>query len=226
MKTLTLTLFLCLAPVVTLLADVVEVPNDLPTIEALISLHKLIKGEEDKALAQVTASYGSQSLVTKGATKFNAARSTLDSKLSNAYSYVILASALAATGTNLYKLIRDYTQFTAATTQSAFRKPMVAWYYTEACYACAREVRLIQQQYLTLSASGLNVLKASMDEKLDLIYSLKASIDRMEGIISQAYTWCSIVTVGGFHYDYIWDILNSEVTDGIAREVITRWNAS
>ena len=80
MKTLTLTLFLCLAPVVTLLADVVEVPNDLPTIEALISLHKLIKGEEDKALAQVTASYGSQSLVTKGATKFNAARSTLDSK--------------------------------------------------------------------------------------------------------------------------------------------------
>ena len=37
-----------------------DYPNDQPTIEALISLHKLLKKEEEKSLAQVTASYGEQ----------------------------------------------------------------------------------------------------------------------------------------------------------------------
>jgi hypothetical protein len=32
------------------------------------------------------------------------------------------------------------------------------------------------------------------------------------------------VAVGGFHYDYIWDILNSEVTDEIATGLINQWN--
>ena len=82
-----------------------DYPNDQPTIEALISLHKLIKKEEEKALEKVSVSYGEQSLVTNGATKFNDVRMTLNSKLNNAYSYVILGAALASTGTDLYRLI-------------------------------------------------------------------------------------------------------------------------
>jgi hypothetical protein len=29
--------------------------------------------------------------------------------------------------------------------------------------------------------------------------------------------------MGGFHYDYIWDILNSDVKDEIATKVIDKW---
>ena len=29
--------------------------------------------------------------------------------------------------------------------------------------------------------------------------------------------------MGGFHYDYIWDILNSDVKDEIAKKVIDKW---
>ena len=67
------------------LADVIPLPGDLPTIEALISLHKLIKHDEDKAMERVTTSFGEQSLVTKGAGKFNDVRTTLNTKLNNAY---------------------------------------------------------------------------------------------------------------------------------------------
>ena len=75
-----------------------------------------------------------------------------------------------------------------------------------------------------MAASGANVMKASMDEKLNLVNSIKTSIDVMRGIIDSAYCWASIVAVGGFHYDYIWDILNSEVTDEIATGLINQWN--
>jgi hypothetical protein len=201
-----------------------DYPDDQPTIEALISLHKLIKKEEEKALEKVTASYGEQSLVTKGATKFNDVRTTLNTKLNNAYSYVILGTALASTGTDLYKLINTYSEFTKNTAKYAFKKPAVMWYYTEANFACAREVKNIKTMYLTLTVSGLNVMRASMDEKLELVNTLHSYISNMLGIIDQANLWCSIVAMGGFHYDYIWDILNSDVRDEIATQVIGKWS--
>jgi hypothetical protein len=33
------------------------------------------------------------------------------------------------------------------------------------------------------------------------------------------------VAIGGFAHDYIWDILNSDVTNKIAEGLITKWNA-
>lgn len=200
-----------------------DIPHDPGTIEALIPLHKLIKGEEDKALAKVTASFGEQSVITKGAGKFNAVRTVLDSKLGNGYSYVILAGALASTANDLYRLINEYSRFTQSTFRNTFKKPIVEWYYAEANVACARELKIIKALYATMTASGMNVMKASMDEKLRLVMELKSCIDNMRGIIDSANVWCSIITVEGFRYDYIWDILNSEVTDKIAEGVITKW---
>ena len=201
----------------------VELPADLPTIEALISLHKMMKAEEDKAMEKIAVSFGEQSIVTKGAQKFNDARTTLDSKLSNAYSYVLLAATLASTSTSLYQLIRDYADFTGDAAKKFLKKPMVGWYYMEAMYACEREIKNIKALYTTMTASGINVMKASMDEKMNLLFQLKTSIDTIRGIIDNAYTWCSIVAIGGFKHDYIWDILNSEVKDKIAEDIINNW---
>lgn len=202
----------------------IEWPQDFPTIEALISLHKMIKGEEDAARDKIAVSFEEQSLVTKGANKFNDARTTLDSKLSNGYSYVLLAASLSYTASSMYKLIQEYSEFAQLSVQYSTKKPMVAWYFAEANLACSREIKNIKALYLTMTASGLNVMKASMDEKLNLVNSIKTSIDTMRGIIDSAYCWASIVAVGGFHYDYIWDILNSEVTDEIATGLINQWN--
>lgn len=201
----------------------VELPADLPTIEALISLHKMMKAEEDKAMEKIAVSFGEQSIVTKGAKKFNDARTTLDSKLNNAYSYVLLAATLASTSTSLYQLIRDYAVFTGDAAKTFLKKPMVGWYYMEAMYACEREIKNVKALYTTMTASGINVMKASMDEKMNLLFQLKTSIDTIRGIIDNAYTWCSIVAIGGFKHDYIWDILNSEVKDKIAEEIIINW---
>lgn len=202
----------------------IEWPQDFPTIEALISLHKMIKGEEDAARDKIAVSFGEQSMVTKGANKFNDARTTLNSELSNGYSYVLLAASLSYTASSMYKLIQEYSEFAQLSVQYSTKKPMVAWYFAEANLACSREIKNIKALYLTMTASGLNVMKASMDEKLNLVNSIKTSIDTMRGIIDSAYCWASIVAVGGFHYDYIWDILNSEVTDEIATGLINQWN--
>lgn len=200
------------------------IPKDLPTIEALIALHKAVKKDEDQALQRVAASFGEQSLITKGAEKFNDVRTALDTRLNNAYSYIVLAGAVSSTANSLYQLVREYKEFTESTFSNVGRKPFVAWYYADANLAVSREVKHCYALYASVAASGLNLMKATMDEKLDLVMTLKASIDRARYIIDNANLYCYLVTDCGWKPDYIWEILNSEVKDAIAEKVIGTWN--
>ena len=201
-----------------------DLPKDLPTFEALMALHKCVKKDEDAALQRVATSFGEQSLVTKGAKKFNEVRTTLDTKLNNAYSYVVLAGAISSTSNSLYLLAKEYADFTENTYQTVLKKPFVAWYYTEANVAIAREIKHCYTLYAAVAASGINVMKASMDEKLNLVMTLKTSIDRARYIVDNANLYCYMITECGWKPDYIWEILTSDVKDEIAKIVINNWN--
>lgn len=201
-----------------------DFPKDLPTFEALMALHKAVKKDEDQALARIATSFGEQSLVTKGAEKFNDVRSTLDTKLNNAYSYVVLAAAISSTASSLYLLTKEYKDFTANTYKYVSKKPFVAWYYAEANVAIAREIKHAQKLYATVAASGINLMKASMDEKLNLVMSLKDTIENARRIIDNANLYCYLVTDCGWKPDYIWEILTSDVKDEIVTAVIGKWN--
>lgn len=205
-------------------ADVFDLPKDLPTAEALMALHKCIKKDEDQALTRIATSFGEQSIVTKGARKFNDVRSALDSRLNNAYSYVILAGAVSSTASSLYRLTREYSNFTVNTFKHVQKKPFVAWYYTEANVAVSREIKHCYKLYASVAASGLNLMKASMDEKLELVLTLKRSIDNARYIIDNASLYCYLITDCGWKPDYIWEILTSEVRDEIVNKVIDKWN--
>lgn len=200
------------------------IPKDLPTIEALIALHKAVKKDEDKALQRVAASFGEQSLITKGAEKFNDVRTALDTKMNNAYSYIVLAGAISSTANSLYQLVKEYKDFTENTFSNVSKKPFVAWYYADANVAISRETKHCYTLYASVAASGINLMKASMDEKLDLVMTLKATIDRARYIIDNANLYCYLVTDCGWNPDYIWEILNSEVKDAIVEKVIDKWN--
>ena len=197
-------------------ADAFDFPRDMPTFEALMALHKAVKKDEDQAVARIATSFGEQSLVTKGAKKFNDVRSTLDSRLNNAYSYVVLAGAISSTANSLYMLTKEYKDFTVNTYKYV--------YYTDANVAIAREIKHAQRLYVSVAASGINLMKASMDEKLDLVMTLKNTIDNARRIIDNANLYCYLVTDCGWKPDYIWEILTSSVKDEIVEGVVGKWN--
>ena len=198
-------------------AGAFDFPRDLPTFEALMALHKAVK-----KVARIATSFGEQSLVTKGAKKFNDVRSTLDSKLNNAYSYVVLAGAISSTANSLYMLTKEYKDFTVNTYKYVSEKPFVAWYYADANVAIAREIKHARKLYASVAASGINLMKASMDEKL--VMTLKNTIDNARRIIDNANLYCYLVTDCGWKPDYIWEILTSSVKDEIVEGVVGKWN--
>ena len=200
------------------------VPKDLPTIEALIALHKAVKKDEDKAMQRVTTSFGEQSLVTKGANRFNEVRTTLNTKMNNAHSYLVLAGAVSSTANSLYMLVKEYKDFTSNTFKHVKKKPFVAWYYADANLAISREVKHCYKLYASVAASGINLMKASLDEKLNLVMTLKSTIDKARYIIDNANLYCYLMTQGGWKPDDIWEILNSSVKDEIVNKVVNKWN--
>lgn len=203
-----------------------SVPDDVATTEALIDLHKTIKKDEDEALKRITTSTSIQDIITKGTDKVKATREVIDSKVNNAYSYVILASSLSTTANSLYKLTMEYKDFSTNTFRYVSKKPFVAWYYVNANTAIAREIKHCTQLYGIVAASGMNVWRASMDEKLNLIFTLKNSIDRARNIIYNANLYCYLIVNTSWRPDYIWEILTSDVKDAIMEGIIKDWKSN
>ena len=65
MKKIVMLISFSLLSICEISAGVVPLPNDLPTIEALISLHKKMKKAEDAALEKIGISLAEQGQVTK-----------------------------------------------------------------------------------------------------------------------------------------------------------------
>lgn len=211
--------FCCLSPVK---MSAIEYPKDMPTIEALIDLHKRVKKDEDKAKERIATSYGEQNFITKTSEKFNKVRSTLDSKMNDIHSYVILAGAISGTANSLYRLVDEYKDFTVNTYKYVTKKPFVAWYYVNANVAIEKEIKHCVKLYGIFAASGTNLWRAAMDEKLNLLFTLKTTIDNARSIIYTANFYCSAM-MGGWKPDYIWEILTSDVRDEIVGAVIANW---
>lgn len=199
-------------------------PDDLPTISALIELHKKMAKAEDVAVNQVESGYVEQQLSTKNSSKFNDVRTTLNTKLNNAHQWLILAAAISKTTLDVGNATKEYMQFTQLTAKNIFRKPQIAWYFAEANYNVSQRVSLLKKSVALLVASETNILKASLNERIDMVYNIQEQVAVIRGIISQALFWSRCVNIGGFKYDYIWDILNSDVYDSIANDLINSWN--
>lgn len=88
----------------------------------------------------------------------------------------------------------------------------------------SREVKHCYKLYASVAASGINLMKASLDEKLNLVMTLKSTIDKTRYIIDNANLYCYLMTQGGWKPDYIWEILNSSVKDEIVNKVVNKWN--
>ena len=200
-------------------------PDDLPTISALIELHKQMAKAEELSVHQVSASYLEQGVATEN-TKFHEVRKTLNSKLNNAHQWIILAAAMSKTTLDVGNATKEYIQFTKLMSNNLFRKPQIAWYFAETNYNVAKRISLLKNSITLLVASETNILKASLDERIEVINNIQEQIAVIRSLINQALFWSKCVSLGGFRYDYIWDILNSDVYDGIAKDIINNWTSN
>jgi len=198
-------------------------PDDQPTIEALIGYHKALKKAEESSKKKLEESTIEQSFTEKASKKFNEVRSTLDSKLNNVYSYVILAASLTKTSVAVYKAIEEYTDYTKMTANYLKKYPFAAFYFTNANYAISKEVKRMKNNIAIFAASETGIWRAPMNDKVNMLLQLQTSVQIIRGYINNGRWFCLLMSYGNWKPDYIWEILNSDVTEAIAKRVIEEW---
>ena len=198
-------------------------PNDLPTIEALIGQHKECMSAEDRSNQQLAANAGIKAMVKDVAQKYDDVKTILDKKSNDALSYLALAAEMSRCVTNTVRLTKEYSEFTRFAAAHAQGKPLVAWYAFEANYKVSKEIKNIRKLYLAVAASETQFFRATNKERMNIIWTLDQSIMKMRDIIQQAYVWCGLLVGGYVHEDHIWEILNSETLEEIGESVIKDW---
>lgn len=198
-------------------------PADLPTAEALMELHKKVARAEEEAKNKLSFATGVRTEVKKATTQFYEVRDVLNTKLDAASQWFVLAGGISRLSLQVVNLTKDYLAYQKFFLDHA-KKPEIAFQFATCNYMVYKKVRLIEKSMATLAASNFNLLKCTMKERMQLIWDLQSEIGQIQGIISSSYWYARCIVLGGFHYDFIWDILTSDVTDQIAEDVINQWN--
>lgn len=199
-------------------------PADLPTIEALMELHKKVAKAEEESKKKLSAATIIRTETKKATNKFYDVREELNSKLDAGYQWVALAGGLSRLSLQIMDLTKDYVAYTKFFAEYGKKKPAIAFQYASCNYMVYKKVKLIEKSMATLAASNFNLFKCTMKERMQLIWDLQSETGQIQGIINNSYWYARALMMGGFHYDFIWDILTSEVTDQIATDVINQWN--
>lgn len=115
----------------------------------------------------------------------------------------MLAGAIFSTANSLYQLARDYKNFAFSAFSHVSKEPFVAWYHADVNIAISRKAKHCYKLYASVTASGTNLMKVSMDEKLNLVVTLKTIIDKAGHIIGNTNLYYSPITGCGWKSDYI-----------------------
>lgn len=154
-------------------------PGDLPTIEALINLHKQMKKNEQASLAQCASITAEQERTTNVSGKISEIRSTINKKMCDVNSYIVLATTIINTTTNLKNLKDELNEFVFETSPLIIQKPYTAKYFYNAEQRIQHSIERLAKLIGGFSVESLNVLKASMDEKFKLLYIIDSTINEM-----------------------------------------------
>ena len=159
--------------------------------------------------------------IKKTVSDFHEVRDILDARTNTAYSYLLLAARLAFITKGITTLTTTFTTFTASTTASLFQKTMCAWYYAEAVNSCTSEIKNLRTMMLRLGINELDLMRATMQEKLELLSTIQQTIEKCNRILENAYFWCSYIVQSGFNRLFLEDIFESNLTNDIAKRVIS-----
>ena len=200
-------------------------PNDFPTLEALIALHKEMKKNEDTALTQVTTVTAEQEVTTNFSSKYSDVKQTINTKMNDVNSSLIFAATITNTTTQLSTLIKEYENFMEVCTPIIIEKPTVSVRYAGTQKQLADETKRLTKSIVAFSATGVNILKASMKEKYKLIYLIDDSISRMRSVLSKNRNYILYTAGRNLWTADVRDIINDPLLKDTSEKLIRQWDS-
>ena len=199
-------------------------PADIGTLEVLIDAHKLMKEAELKSLAKIEINKEEQNFITKTTKCYNEVKTVLNSKMKDVNSYLLLVSSIMRISVNLKKVTEEYATFSKNSVKYVSDSPLSSAYYADANYQIGKEVKHVYKLIANYTATGFNLMTASNDEKIKMIFLINMSVSKIRDLIFHADLMMRTLIRSGFDVIYISDILTTDLCNDISNKLIKQWN--
>lgn len=200
------------------------IPWDAGTLHALIDAHSQVQKFERLALGELTAIEGEHIVTSSQTSKFNEVKTTINQRMSDFNSYLLLATSLTNIATKIYSLVTSYTDFTKTAAEGIMDNPLLMQLYSETCKEVGREVDRLWADVTAVTGYQTNILKATMKEKHDVLNAIKARLSKMEYTLSQARFTMQCMINHKYRNLLPWELAEGRST--IMNKVIQEWNTN
>lgn len=201
-------------------ADVIPIPHDVATIEALIDLHKTLIDLYQSGQVQEEVTAASQYSLKEMSKKANNVLSNLHLKMSKAYAGLQQAAFLVRMVEKSYSIISDYTEMSTKVFKMTGSNPLILLKYSDITLKCSKHIKKIKELIVLNTSIEANLLKLDDKQRMDFLFLLDNELDILKSYISWQLFYINLLNQGHLRFESIWDIMNSETLDRIAAEVI------
>lgn len=201
-------------------------PRDLPTLELLIELHKRMKKAEQQSNEQLMAITGEHVLSTDKAKTISDIKTTIDKKLYDVNSYFVLAAAISNTTLRLLDLTESYSDFITETGPIVAKKPYTSYYYGQVQKKLYDTTVKLTKNLGTFSLANMISLRASMDERLKLLYFIDTALIEMQYLIQKANNYIRYTNQESVIIKSVNDMFDKNFNNELVESLKTKWNTT
>lgn len=205
-------------------APCVRAVDDIITLEAFIQLHIMTHNKEVEVRDRLV-NLGSLQLVTTNQTKATKDKMEIyHDRLKAAQSWLMLASSLSNLAIDILDTKNAVADYLKVFPEVAAKSPAGIYMYGDAVYRIEQLVKKALKQMAKLEIANLNVLRATMQQRLDMVYFVKGTLSQIRSIMYSTMNYCRYVTGREYVTTNIRDIINSESAKAALQTAKSLWD--
>lgn len=199
--------------------------TDIPTLEAMISLHKMTNTKELAIREKLTWLNAGQIVTKQETTGFKKTMDIYHQRLQDAQGWMQLATTLASLGMKIYNTEKDMEEFFAASPELVKKGAIPAAVYASGVYKIQKDIRKAIKDLATLEISNLNILRSTMKQKLQLVYFIDATISSIRSTMEYTLFYCRWCTRSEFIRENIRYLFTTEMSKDAAGKALELWKS-
>lgn len=196
---------------------------DLITLEAFIQLHIMTSNKEKEARERLAMIGAVQVQTTQETSNYKEKMELLHDRMKTANSWLVLASSLANLGMKVYDVEKDVEYFIGQAPDMAKKSPFGATMYADAIYRIRKLVRQAVKDMTGMELANMNVMRATMKQRLNMVYFIQGTLDRIVNIMRSTLTYCRYLTGKEYTLMNLMDLFNSQMSKDALSRTVSFW---
>ena len=204
-------------------ADVIPIPSDVATIEALIDFHQMEIKQLQRRIDHEIANMAQQKVVTSKTQKYKNIKTRLDKKFRDSYCWLQFAASASTSANYLLQILNEEKKYVNYVATHAKKKPILLLDMANAHSEINRRVKEVRNLIASITIQKLNIMMVDDKQRFTFMAVLEERIWSLRNYIRQQQFLAECKVQGYMKAFNMKDAINSDVGKAIKNKVLAMW---